>query len=304
MINWIGLLKQWCGLSAQSRLYIVTDSVQRPIAQEISEQFGNRCTVAAFSPSGDVMKAVQSLSGQDVLMILLTSDTFVKGGANRWFSPFARPADTAAKYVFIRLDISRDSLLEGLSTPKEQVYAKIREMDRFPSGTPLSVKGPGGTDITLEIQAFQTCSHEIDDAHSYAFLPPSETSAEVVPHTANGKIAVDVTIGQLYSYGELLGRFGLVPKPVTFLVEKGMVTDIYGGPMADECKQKLFALPAACREVVELGQGLSRLTPTGLIGVDESMIDTCHFGFGRAETCGVHLDVVVSHPSIVPVSPF
>jgi len=38
---------------------------------------------------------------------------------------------------------------------------------------------------------------------------------------------------------------------------------------------KHFTLPAACRMLVEFGHGLSTMKTTGLIGVDESIIDTC-----------------------------
>lgn len=134
-----------------------------------------------------------------------------------------------------------------------------------------------------------------------AFLPPSETSAEVIPHTANGKIVVDVTVGQLYYYEKFLGQFGLVDEPVTMIVKDGLINDIKGGYMANELKNKLFALPKKCRILVELGHGLSKMTKTGLIGVDESIIDTCHFGIGDGASSGVHLDVVVSKPSICEV---
>ena len=68
--------------------------------------------------------------------------------------------------------------------------------------------------------------------------------------------------------------------------------------MADEFKSKLFDLPKECRRMVELGQGLSEMEPTGLIGVDESIIKSCHFGFGDGCTCGTHLDVVIKAPTI------
>lgn len=68
--------------------------------------------------------------------------------------------------------------------------------------------------------------------------------------------------------------------------------------MAVELKGKLFSLPAECREIVELGHGLSKMTPTGLIRDDESIIDTCHFGIGDGATCGMHLDVVIYSPTI------
>lgn len=106
-----------------------------------------------------------------------------------------------------------------------------------------------------------------------------------------------MTIGQLHYFGELIGYFGLVSNPITIIVQKGIIIDIYGDSMAAEFKEKLFGLPLECRKMVELGQGLSQIEPTGLIGVDESIIDSCHFGFGDGK-CGTHLDVVIKKPRI------
>lgn len=157
------------------------------------------------------------------------------------------------------------------------------------------------TDISFRIQPFTTCSHEITEDGKMAFLPPSETSSEVITETANGKIVVDITVGQLYYFGQLIGYFGLVESPVTLVVENGVITEVSGEGMAMEFREKLFQLPVECRKIVELGQGLSDMEPTGLIGVDESIIDSCHFGFGDGGHCGTHLDVVISKPIIEQV---
>ncbi len=222
----------------------------------------------------------------------------MRRGAGRVFSPFAKPAGLCAKYAFIRLGISEASLREGLSTPKARVAQALERLHRFQPGGALRVTNAAGTDITLRISGFSTCGHEIVENGGLAFLPPSETSAEVLPGTANGRIVVDVTIGQLYYFQELLAPFGLVDAPVTLLVEDGRIVDVIGGRMAAALQEKLFALPADCRLLVELGHGLSCMTPTGLIGVDESIIDTCHFGVGDGAACGMHLDVVVARPTI------
>ena len=71
--------------------------------------------------------------------------------------------------------------------------------------------------------------------------------------------------------------------------------------MAEELKEKLFSLSPDCRKLVELGQGLSKMKPTGLTGVDESIIDSCHFGFGDGGEYGVHLDLVITEPTIEEV---
>ncbi len=102
----------------------------------------------------------------------------------------------------------------------------------------------------------------------------------MIEGTANGEIVVDVTVGPFYYYGRLLNEFGLVNSPIKIIIRNGYVTDILGESMAKELKELLFSLPKECRKLVEIGQGLSKMTPTGIIGVDESIIDTCHFGIG------------------------
>lgn len=295
-MNYKELFDKWCGLNNHGRVWIVTDNVQMPLAQEIAWDTAGE--VRIFSNNAELLDELKSLSSDDLLIALFSINTFLFQEANESFSPFGKPDWLAAKYTFIRLDISGESLKQGLSTTKEDVYSKIAEMERFTSGQTIHVTNAAGTDIVMQIHPFTTCSHEVTEKDSHAFLPPSETSSDVCTETANGTIVVDVTVGQLYHYGSLHGYFGMVPSPVTITVDHGIITDITGNDMAEELKQKLFALPADCRRIVEIGQGLSDMTPTGLIGVDECIRSTCHFGFGDGSSCGTHLDVVIDRPTI------
>lgn len=299
MTNALGeLLKSYCALAGDAQVLIVTDASQRYISDMISSSLPNKCSVVEFSEDSEMLNGMRELLPRDLLLVILGFDTYVKEGANRFFSPFEKPDGVAAKYAFVRLGISAESLKQGLSTPMDVVTGKVHEMERFGPEHEVHVRNAAGTDIKLRTSKFTTCSHFITHDGGYAFLPPSETSSDVVPGSANGSIVVDVTIGQLYHYGKLLGSFGLVPSPVTITVQNGIVTDILGCSMADELKSKLFALPPECRELVELGQGLSQMKPSGLIGVDESIITTCHFGIGDGAKCGLHLDVVINDPTI------
>lgn len=297
-MNLSSLLARWTSLSPEARIVIVTDPAQQPIAEEIRSGSRHPVEILLFTDAKSIRPPLERLLPRDLVMALFSIDTFISAGGNRVFSPFGKPDWLPAKFAFIRLGISSASLREGLSTPREAVYAKIDEMNRLNPSLPVRVTAPAGTDVTLRIRPFTTCSHEITEDGGYAFLPPSETSSEIAEGTANGKIVIDVTIGQLYHFGELLGAFGLTAAPITLAIRDGFITDISGGGMADELREKLFELPPACRKLVELGQGLSDMQPTGLIGVDESILSTCHFGFGDGGECGVHLDLVVSAPTI------
>ena len=292
------LIQKWSGIDEHSKIMIVTDEVQQSLAESVKAEDVYDVRIGYFPLTESFAAEMQSLSDSDLVIVMLSFDTFVQGGGNRCFSPFAKPDWLAAKYIFIRLSIGRDSLIQGLSTNKTLVYDKIAEMDRLLPCVPVRVTGAAGTDITLQVRPFTTCSHEIAEPGGMAFLPPSETSSDVIEGTANGKIVIDITAGQLYHYGDLLGYYGRVSSPVTLTVENGIITDISGGDTAADIKEKLFSLPVECRTLVELGQGLSKMQPTGLIGVDESIIDSCHFGFGDGGSCGVHWDVVISAPDI------
>jgi len=134
-------------------------------------------------------------------------------------------------------------------------------------------------------------------------LPPSETGTVPKPGKSNGKIAVDITVGGLRYFDENLEDGALIRDEEIFIltVENGIVSDITGGETAVRFKEKLFALPPECRELVELGHGLSKMSPTGNGGVDESIIDSCHFGIGNGwggEGCGLHTDFIIGNPTI------
>ena len=127
-------------------------------------------------------------------------------------------------------------------------------------------------------------------------MPPAEISEELVYDTANGIIVADITVGELRFGSELIDPLGLVDKDVVITVENGMVTDITGGNIAENLKNGLNKLSKELQVVVELGHGLSDIAPTGIIGVDESMNGTCHFGIGNHNP--YHVDVVVGNPKI------
>lgn len=292
------LIQKWSQIDKSSKILIITDNIQKDIADSIKHENIHDVQIEYFAHTYEFFSLFDSLKTTDLVIVLLSADTFVKSGANRCFSPFEKPDWIRAKYIFIRLSISKESLIQGLSTEKELVYSKIEKMNRFNSDTFVTVTTDIGTDISFRINRFTTCLHEITADGGMAFLPPSETSADIINGTANGKIVIDMTVGQLYHFGELIEYFGLVPAPVTLIISNGIITDIYGDNMASELKAKLFDLPIECRKLVELGQGLAKMDPTGLIGVDESIIDSCHFGFGDGGKCGTHLDVVIKNPVI------
>jgi leucyl aminopeptidase (aminopeptidase T) len=105
----------------------------------------------------------------------------------------------------------------------------------------------------------------------------------------------------MYQNGNLLDAFGLVDNDVKLLIKDSKIIDVLGN---DKLKQLLNSLEPEAMTVVELGIGLSEMTPTGIIGIDESILNTCHFGIGDGTFYGIdnsssiHLDVVINNPCI------
>lgn len=305
-MNFTVLTEKWCNLSDDASVIIVTDSIQNSLAEEIAGDIKNNCRIICLDSNGNFMPELQKLRPCDLVVGIFAYESW--GDACKFFSPFDKPDGVSAKYVFIRLSISKESLLQGLSTHKELIYNKISELHKL--GNTIRITNAAGTDIILETNGFPEHENglEIVNDGEMAFLPPSETGADPKPGKANGKIVVDVTIGGLDYYDEHLEDCRLANGELFMLtVENGMVTDITGGEMAAQYKEKLFALPPKCRELVELGHGLSKMTPTGNGGVDESIIDTCHFGIGNdwgGEGCGLHTDFIIGEPVISKLDVF
>lgn len=297
-MNISNLIQKWSGINETSKILIITDDNQKNIAESIKDERIYNVQIEYFTKNNELFLLLKSLKSSDLVIVLLSIDTYMKFGVNEYFTAFEKPDWVMAKYIFVRLDISKESLIQGLLTDKRLVYSKIDAMNHFDSERVISVTSESGTDISFRTRQFTTCLHEITANGGIAFLPPSETSSDVISDTANGKIVIDMTVGQLYHFGKLIGNFGLVSKPIVITVQNGFIVDISGDNMAVEFKRKLFSLPIECRKIVELGQGLSKMEPTGLIGVDESIIDSCHFGFGDGLKCGTHLDVVIKNPTI------
>ena len=186
--------------------------------------------------------------------------------------------------------------MEGLNTPYEVTAGVVKQYGNLAEDTPIRVTAEAGSNITLIPYASWTIPFTTTAPGSNAYLPPAEVSYSIRPDSASGSIVADVSIGELRVFADLIDPFGLVDEPVVFCVDKGEIVDIIGGAMAQKLKAELWKLPGNCRKIVELGFGLSCMTPSGIIGIDESIAGTCHFGIGSGSgnDAPIHLDVVIS----------
>ena len=184
--------------------------------------------------------------------------------------------------------------MTGLNTDFCKVENIIQTCSAFLGGKTVHVTAPGGTDVAVKVKYQELLPWNAQGPGGNAFLPPAEITEELDPHSVHGVIVADITVGELRFYADLIDPLGLVDEKVVIRVENGLVREITGGDIARRLKKGLDRLDKELQVVVELGHGLSDLSPTGIIGVDESMNGTCHFGIGERNP--YHVDVVVKSP--------
>jgi len=242
----------------------------------------------------DNYSKIYSLEPDDLLILHIGIESWINNH-NKFACAFNKPDGVVSKYICIRPTITAHALLDGLNTPYEVTDSIIQKYNDLPHNNQVHVKAKSGTDITLSVINPWITPYNTHEPGANAYLPPAEISYDVVPDTATGTIIVDVTIGELRVHKDLIDSFGLVDAPCNIHIENGTIINISGSEQAERLKIELWKLPDSCRKLVELGIGLSLMTPTGIIGIDESIAGTCHFGFGNGSDndAPIHLDVVV-----------
>ena len=171
--------------------------------------------------------------------------------------------------------ITTSMMREG---PMKVNYSEILEsadrlMDQFKGVKSVHITAPAGTDITLDLnnRGWQT-DLRIDEG-DFGNLPAGEVWCAPVEDGANGKLAIDGSIGDL----------GQVPSLLTMTVEKGRLVNV-------ECADKEFArqveelsdIDDEARIIGELGIGLN--PGARIVGVmleDEKAGETAHIAFGN-----------------------
>ena len=297
-LSYSAVVIKYGGLDLRRSAVILTDGAMLGTARLIqseSAEFVKRIEIINLDETNRVDK-IFSLTQDDLLILHIGIESWT-GRHKNFARAFGKPEDVAAKYICIRPTITPKALLEGLGTPYDVTENILRKFGGLPEGERIRAISEAGTDVTLTTYDPFPIPFETREPGSNAYLPPAEISYCVESGSANGVIAADVTVGELRVNADLIDPFGFVSEPVKIFVEDGFIADISGDETAARLKAELFKLPQSCRKVIELGFGLSRMTPCGIIGIDESAAGTCHFGFGSGSgnEAPVHLDVVVSN---------
>jgi hypothetical protein len=300
-MNFDTISKVWGNLNNNSKIVIITEKQRYKIAESIKND--NKAYVTEIFifdiDIDEYEQQIKALSENDLVIALFTINGFMNKNYRNVFSPFSKPLDIKSKYIFIRLDIPEKALLTGLNTDFSKVCDIIHQLQPLSAGKKVKVTTAKGTNIDTCIKSQEILPYQAQAPGGNAFLPPSEVTEELLEGSTNGTIVVDVTVGELRFNGDLIDELGIIDELVTIKIENGLVTDIVGGEIAKRLKKGLDMLDNNLHMVVEFGHGLSDIEPTGIIGVDESMNGTCHFGIGNRNP--YHLDLVLSNPEITVI---
>ena len=143
------LIQKWSGINETSKILIIADNQQKNIADSIKDEKIYNVQIEKFTKNNEFFDMLKSLKSSDLVIVLLSIDTYMNSGINEYFTAFGKPDWLTAKYIFVRLDISERSLLQGLSTDKELVYGKIEEMNSLVPQKTVTVTSECGTDISF-----------------------------------------------------------------------------------------------------------------------------------------------------------
>ncbi|MEJ7876126.1 MAG: aminopeptidase [Solirubrobacterales bacterium] len=155
---------------------------------------------------------------------------------------------------------------------------------------------PNGSDLRMSLAGRTAISDDGDLSAPGAFgnLPCGEGFISPLHSEGEGRLVVDGTMGSL----------GQPPKPSTFTVEGGALTDATG----DQGARFLEVLRGAGEGgtfLAELGIGTNECAMlTGNLIEDEKILGTCHVAFGASAGIGgeiqvpIHEDVVVMKPTV------
>ncbi|HEV2774693.1 MAG TPA: hypothetical protein VGV90_03805 [Solirubrobacteraceae bacterium] len=193
--------------------------------------------------------------------------------------------------------VTGDMLARLMSTDFDALTTRCRAVAQLlTESDEARMTCPHGTDVRLDLRGRTAISDEGDLGAPGAFgnLPCGE--GFVSPVGGEGTIATSS-----------LGLVGLTDAPVLLTVRDGRLSDVTGGS-GDDAQQYLAMLDAhgpLGRNLAELGVGTNdRATLTGNILEDEKILGTAHIAFGASAGIGgtvtvpVHLDVVVTDPTL------
>ena len=152
-MNLSAISTTWALLEKTAKILILTESDRLPLAEKI--RIDNLIYVAEvkiidIGINNTYEQEMMTLTEEDLLIILLTTDGFMSKGYRDKFSPFSKPPGFAGKYIFIRLDIPEGSLLSGLNTDIGKVESIIHDRQQEYYAAINASNGAGESTVFIE----------------------------------------------------------------------------------------------------------------------------------------------------------
>lgn len=231
----------------------------------------------------DVLVSLRSelyLPAEDAHMRAAMS-AFRQGGRGRWA-------------MLAQLD---DGVLEReLSADFEPVAVEAERLaSELGRGTSVHITSEAGTDLVLSYagRPLQVETGLLRTPGALGNLPPGEVYVAPLESSAEGRLVVDLCIGDLW-----------LDAPVTLHFERGRVVKVEGGLMAEFLPRRLGEDPWAWT-IGEFGLGANpHIRPHGRVALDEKALGTAHIAlganrfFGGENLAQTHYDCVISAPRV------
>ncbi len=178
----------------------------------------------------------------------------------------------------------------------EKYASFIRENNK------ISITSSQGTIIDCILKSELTIfplKVDLDINNRHVIFPATEIIAELIPESVNGKIIIDLTIGEYFDDDELIDPFGLVGKPIKLLIEAGKITKVSeNDQLSTRLNNQIKSLDNLDKSITKLGIGIGPIIRnSGFIQVDKLIGRTCNFGISDRK-----IEFVIAQPKIEPFS--
>jgi len=268
-----------------------------PAILVITKKLRKTNTVRDGILSGGIEHAIREM---DVVILCLANVQAELEFRRRFIREVRRSPVRVANLPGINEDAFKKMGIAPSLTEIERVGNDIARL--LSNGQKVRVTSPSGTDIEFELYG-RRVPPEISTGYllqpsTWGNLPGAEVYVAPKAWTANGTIAIDVTIDQDHR----------MTSPIMFEVKNGRVransirsTDMKATKLLSRTLLKRNG-DALC----EFGVGLNRRikSPTGITLIDEKIYSTAHFALGDNVEFGgeidarIHYDMVFYRPSI------
>lgn len=288
------------GLKRTETVLIVTDTGKEKIAKAFfqeSEKLAKETIMMVMTPremhGQEPPKLVaEAMKRCDVLMIP-TSKSLSHTRARK-----------AARLKGVRIasmpNITEDMIKRTFNTDYRLIKRRgIKLCNLFDKGKVVRLTAPAGTDITIGINGRKGLGRAggmYDTPDGWGNMPAGEAFIAPVEGTSEGVFVIDTS--------SPLGT-GMLTKPISVTVKKGMAVRIEGGKQARELDAALRKVGRLAYNIAELGIGTNPAAKiTGNILEDEKVFGTAHIALGNSKSFGgkvdvpIHLDGVFLKPTI------